>query len=1817
MNRKSHMTSEIPMKAMSRFAVAVLCFGAIGAKSESVFGQPQIRLETWNRIKSIPRNSDPATLPNDETRYLFALSLLEPHLLWRASHVVEPTTHLYDEIRQSQVDTMTPWQEAHRGDALLLSAKQREKLEAKLGIPKTRLGTSRPFCFWRLNKSRNSDVLHAIRILKRIQLKRLVTDAKRWVSELERNNTVITFDIPGACFRGKEAPLVVDVRNADQMRCKLYRVESLELLTWLFSAPTYANHLGHDFVYRDFGLQFKSREQRRMIEELERATRLAQRNVKLTPMPKLPPDRLLHEWNVDVSSLRRLDSWQRRHGSRDSNRWTGQPDSDTFEDSCTELKRRLDYEYIATDGDPDSPRFTSWHCNRILAIPGQYLKNTGAYVLVAEANGQRSYAPLLVDPLSMTLRRCRDGVLAAVSSANGKQPVAGADVIAASPQHSAAKTDKNGVAFSRTHGMGTTAILAHKNDQFAVGGFGRVFEAIYFPKSRFDQHERVIQKGMEATGRLQELSPGFVYADQFLAAAWTDRPIYRPGHTVHFKLLLRRLESNLNQPKDSDRFRANDFDVSRELVVPKTGTTVRYALLDPRGRVVANGHLETNDFGTVAGRISTNSAAALGEYALRVRVHEVDRIIPNVFLLDHYRRDRFLLEIEGLPKQLPSKPNQVAFSLRGKFSFGTAAAGLSASCHIEADNGEHVSQPFSGTLDTRGQLKVNLRCRQPFGDGAYMVVCLARDLSGRTVATRQALRVGVPQTTSPLAELPVFARVGDKLAVKSLMQAVHVQDSTGKTKVIEPDADGQVLLTSASPGWLHVQMQQHSKRVFFHSEKDDPPLHKKTRRLAPGWVNLSDFEDHGLFASRHEFHQSRGPSVLALFDRQRVSVGDELLLHVFVPAVSPGTRVLLTYEGRTVVDYHIVELTRSGYQTIRLPIRPRHVPNFYLQASVINPGFAFRRPAYETFDVADELKETEAGDPKWCRIDVIDPVGRRKTAGLKIQVTTDKAEYQPGDEASASVRVTDEFGEPVEAEVSLAVVDEMVFAHAQSREDRVARAFTAVRPSRRYRDKAWRTSHGDNWSLARLNYQSSVKYMSKQIERLAQQAARSQAESIESLKSLEALQTPVQAGSWLAWANHGALPIRETPIPQSRRRMDFGETAAWRPRMRTDERGKASVSFKLPDSLTTYRLTAVGVTKDSRIGTNREGSIQADLPLSVQIQTPRFAVAGDQLRLTGVLRNQTRQQRTVQYKWHITGANPHNNDGLGGSVMIEPASETAVFAEVKVPRAGNVTARLLVSDREHADEEQRQFTVQPFGRARQVHLHGLAKDGEQVRWPPGFLAEKLTVSLSRGQELTESLAGLEYLIAYPYGCVEQTMSRFLPAVVVHRAARKHGVALPDSIHTLLPAVLKRGMTRLYALQHEDGGWGWWEADKTDHRMTIYVLYGFVRCQDVQVEVDKAVIRNGLNYLSQELTAGRIDRSLQSRAWLVLALSGRANKAALTSAATGQLLTRRDHCNFALAAEALGLKELSVAQLNRIQRWDCADSIDLALQLQTLLRIDNNLDRVTEIAVRLAKNRRGVRWGDTRSTSAAIEAMSEYLTRIPPTKTKSPATKSKSFAEATTLLGDVAILSTQDGSNARPKFSQATGTNQVAFSRTVDRKLLGVESTPPISFKVDGQSPVYFSASAQGVQLAEKLERFGSAIRIQRQYLSQPKAHESRLGTPLSSVVNGDTLQVELVLELDKAAEYVLLEDPHPAGCEFAIRRILGTARDHVSHIEFRDDRVCLFFARLPAGTHRIAYELRADTPGTFRSLPAAAYPMYRENLWAESASSHLRIRPAG
>ena len=125
-----------------------------------------------------------------------------------------------------------------------------------------------------------------------------------------------------------------------------------------------------------------------------------------------------------------------------------------------------------------------------------------------------------------------------------------------------------------------------------------------------------------------------------------------------------------------------------------------------------------------------------------------------------------------------------------------------------------------------------------------------------------------------------------------------------------------------------------------------------------------------------------------------------------------------------------------------------------------------------------------------------------------------------------------------------------------------------------------------------------------------------------------------------------------------------------------------------------------------------------------------------------------------------------------------------------------------------------------------------------------------SISVSLAPSLAGSVLGaLDFLTDYPYGCTEQTLSSFLPNLLVTRALTELKLA-PTERLSALDRQVSAGLQRLYDFQHEDGGWGWWKEDGNHPFMTAYALWGLDEARRAGVKVELQRISNGARELAR-------------------------------------------------------------------------------------------------------------------------------------------------------------------------------------------------------------------------------------------------------------------------------------------------------------------------------------------------------------------------------
>jgi len=421
----------------------------------------------------------------EKVRYWAAMGLLEAHLEWHAPYAILAEKSTGPAPRN--IDTQKPdeeWTEAHTGEEWMqarLPVEQRQPVKLSPAAPNAKPVNSR--AYWTLKEGAQTDVAQALALLNSIrQSSGLAEKARDWSSALACNNTKVTIDVLGSYAKGQPAQVVFDVRASSAVSFKLYRLHDARPLREL------CLRIGRDFLVLNHAAadpeQHSAEQTWRDVPDRKNTKSLS----ALRKLPDYPAADLLGTWQVRMVDLKTVPKPGHLGDDLGKNPELT-PESkerEFFDDACLQFRDRIERKYWLTPetlwrrGLTPDEAWTTWQCGRIFTLPGDALKESGAYVLVAEANGQRFAAPILVDALMLSLRRSREGAAVLACDATGKLPLAGADVLA-DLDLAPVKTGNAGLAFLRTFAEGSRAFIIQKEGRFGVSGFGRLFDGVNHP----------------------------------------------------------------------------------------------------------------------------------------------------------------------------------------------------------------------------------------------------------------------------------------------------------------------------------------------------------------------------------------------------------------------------------------------------------------------------------------------------------------------------------------------------------------------------------------------------------------------------------------------------------------------------------------------------------------------------------------------------------------------------------------------------------------------------------------------------------------------------------------------------------------------------------------------------------------------------------------------------------------------------------------------------------------------------------------------------------------------------------------------------------------------------------------------------------------------------------------------------------------------------------------------------------------------------------------------------------------------------------------
>lgn len=1394
------------------------------------------------------------------------------------------------------------------------------------------------------------------------------------------------------------------------------------------------------------------------------------------------------------------------------------------------------------------PKFFSEHQD----VPIESLAK-GVYVVEATDGKLRAYTLIVVTELAVVTKSAPGQLLAFAVDRKAGSPVPNTkiELLATRKRQATGQTDGQGLSLftlSAENFEDPRVIAVHDKDVAIVAPY-------YFNISSNPQQDWT----------------GYVY---------TDRPVYRPGHTVHFRGILRT--------RNGEKY-----------AVP-SGQSLDATIEDPNNKQVFKSTLTISNFGTVHGDFTLPPDAALGYYSINLRSKNGPEYGMNGgFNVEEYKKPEYEVRVT------PDKPrilqgDSITATIEAKYYFGEPVAGAEVKYVVHraiswnwlfgepdsdfSDQGGPVSdtgdQPEeddyageqlseqSGKLDANGRLKITIPTKvdnKEKRDYVYRIEARVTDESRREIAGHNAVtatygsfQIGV-QSDKYLYQLgeninlTAVAKDYDGKPIQTAFHADLIRSryySSNEPETILESTDAQTGKDGTATFTFHAKEYGSKVRVTAKTPEN---------RVVEGdtwmWIASPGYSGWG---------DQRQQQVQIIPDKKSYKIGDTA--HLLIMSNVKGPHMLFTTEGRTIQSKQIIKGTGTSTM-VSVPITADNQPNVFVSVVFIH----------------DDTLYTGTKNLKV-------PADQQK---LNVTIQPSQPQFKPGDPARYTITALDSNGRPAAGEFSLGVVDEAIYAiHPDSTQD-IYQYF--------YR------GNGDSVST-----ESSMTFY---------------------FTGEAGTKPMILAGGGGGGDRHRLAQLKPSePLVQPKIRKVFPDTAVWLADIKTDQTGHATAQLTFPDSLTTWRATLRGVTLDTKVG-SAVNRVIVRKNLMVRLAVPRFFRQGDDVTVSTIVHNYLTTDKDTQVSLETKGLDLQDAGARQVTVPTKGDQRQDWHVHAQNVHESDLLAKALTN--EESDAMELTLPVIPFGVKLADSKSGsistaTGKDEATLNLPgdPNTAAQSLSVSVS--PSIASSIFGaLDYLTSYPYGCTEQTMSSFLPDIVVAKAMKD--LNLQSTINTPeLENKIHAGLDRLYDFQHEDGGWGWWKEDESQVFMTAYVVSGLAQAKAAGYDVKDDAMKNAENWLKSQLKQHERMRP-DLRAYVVYALAlDKASDAAMLNDAYN---ARKDMNAQGLSMLGLALHTVGdgrakdVAALVEKQaivndqeaRWpsdydsflefywdDSAETTAYAVRLLSLTHPDSPL--LPKAAFWLVNHRDGgYFWISTKQTAMVVFGLLEYV--------KISHELDADFT-ATVFVNDKQVMTRH--------FTRAD-----AMSSTLPRVLLPTEQIQAgnntIRIQKSGAGRLYWSARGEYYSADKRnFQNNKLSLNITRDYYRlSPTQKDGRIVydlVPLSGDVHsGDVIAVRLSVN-GSEWRYLLVEDPIPAGAEFIQRDDLYELNSKVdwwgfwfTRREFHDDHAA-FFQTWFNNHQGYVYLLKIVNPGKFRISPASVQPMYQPSVIATTDAATMEVK---
>jgi uncharacterized protein YfaS (alpha-2-macroglobulin family) len=689
-----------------------------------------------------------------------------------------------------------------------------------------------------------------------------------------------------------------------------------------------------------------------------------------------------------------------------------------------------------------------------------------------------------------------------------------------------------------------------------------------------------------------------------------------------------------------------------------------------------------------------------------------------------------------------------------------------------------------------------------------------------------------------------------------------------------------------------------------------------------------------------------------------------------------------------------------------------------------------------------------------------------------------------------------------------------------------------------------------------------------------------------------------------------SMDKRTNPMPAKRIKV----VSYWSGISKSNSNGESSFEFDVPQFSGEIRLMAVAY-KDDQFGSKASAMTIAD-PLVLSSSLPRFLSPNDTVTMPVTITNTTGKAATVNASLQVSG--PLKVVGSNGQTLnLTANSETrAVFQVVASPSVATGKIRLEVQGMGEKFNEETEIGVRPAAPL-QISTGSGSLNGatsETITIPtkdflPGTSDYQLVVSRNPALELGRQF---RYLLQYPYGCTEQSISAAFPQLyygdITEQLLGKSSAstnAKANANYNVGEAIRKIKLRQLY-----NGGVTLWDGEGRDNWWTsIYAAHFLLEARKAGFETDKKLLDGLLLYTNAKLKnkqtityyynqkeKKKIAPREVAYALYVLALAGQPNVSVMNYYKANPALLSLDSKYLLSVAYAVGGDKAKFRELlpgsfsGEIAMPETGGSFssdirDEAIALNSLLDVDPANPQVPIMAKHVADKLKQRTWFNTQESSFSLLAIGKLA---------------KAAAKAT-VTADIKVngksVGKSNGQVLKLNAGQLKGTN--------------------IEIATKGEGRLYYFWQSEGISASGDFIEEDKFLKVRKKFFD-------RNGKPITGRLfqQNDLVIVEIVLEkaFGGTVENIVITDMLPAGFEIENPRTrempgmewIKNAATPTS-LDVRDDRINLF-VDLNNSRQVYYYAVRAVTPGVYRMGPVSADAMYNGEYHSYNGGGSIEIK---